>query len=705
MAPLIAIRARKKEPSSRPQRQSPDAILLSPLHLPEILQLVFSFLSPHVINVSVRQVCKQWNTVARPLLPVRVLWKDRTSDKYKHSHVLNRLQDANILQVLFEQTWQLDNTTFAWRELMERVDTLRGDNQLHIRQLDLHRGNFLESRIYRILPKITTLTVLRIEKLVQRTIHVGTILALCPHLRVLLIECSGGYHEIEYETAPPTATTDDARAWPSQSSGLVSLTIKWMHLRQETLELAIKQCPSLQTLRLVELNRATTQVEPFDRVRLYSLVAETCPGLRKFHLSFLEQVLTVDEAKAMDQIFFPGLSLTRFEPGHLSATAQKQKRRQDPSPTPLDTLSLLSGDIHTYTVFYLRQPFIANLYTHRLTTLEIILSCAPKNLGVVSDALHQLLCDSPSLLHLVAPMVSYYSEYLDLEGDIDSEGYYKPRRSGPEFFRIKKQIWACRGLRTLDIQFEPALGRDSPTPENARNMFGYLARVCPDLRDLSIRRSELCLELEGGMCLLTRLRKLESLRIWTRTRTRFGKRDVEWMTELRTGPGHRNAARESARSWISRPLLAFLEKKRSQERTKHAADSPKGKGTKRDRSGCDTRASSNVDCEDDKVVEKQLTIEDMDGIGSLNELESWQRRETALRRGQHGSRVAAEDFENCWPRLEFLGLQFVLLKRDAVVKSEDHLPALFAKIRPRVAFSCNIERHPYLKDKGSERRL
>ncbi|KAF9925102.1 hypothetical protein BGZ67_008884 [Mortierella alpina] len=482
MAPLFAFQAGKKLAISKTQEQYPANTSLSPLHLPEILQLVFSFLSTHFISISVRLVCRQWNSVARPLIPVRALWKDRTSDKYKHSYVLNRLEHANILEVLFEQTWQLNNTTFAWRELVEKVDALRVGNQLHIRQLDLHRGNFLESRIYRILPKITTLTVLRIEKLVQRTIHVGTVLALCPHLRVLYIECSGGYHEIEYDTTPPMSAADDARAWPLQPSRLASLTVKWMHVRQETLELTIKQCPGLQILRLIELNRTTMQVEPFDRVRLYSVVAETCLGLRRFHLSFLEQVLTVDETKALDRMYFPGPPWTHCE------TARNQ---QDPPPPPtrLDTLSLLSGDIHAYTVFfYLRHPFIANVYTHHLTTLEIILSCAPKNLGVVGDALHQLLCDAPSLLHLLAPEVPYYSEYLDLEGEVDSEGYYRPRRSESEFFRIKKQMWACRGLRTLHLQFESVLGPDSPTPEKARIMFGYLARACPDLRELSIRR-------------------------------------------------------------------------------------------------------------------------------------------------------------------------------------------------------------------------
>ncbi|KAF9949067.1 hypothetical protein BGZ72_009073 [Mortierella alpina] len=695
MAPHFAFRAGKKQPSAKALKQYPATTSLSPLHLPEILQIVFSFLGPHVIKSSVRLVCKQWDSVARPLIPVRALWKDRKSDKYKHSQVLHRLHLVNNLQVLFEQTWSLNNTIFAWRELMEKMDILRANNQLHIRQLDLHRGNFFESRIYRILPKITTLTVLRIKKLVQTTIHVGTILTLCPQLRVLHIECSGGYHEIEYETSPPAASTpDDANAWPLKSSGLVSLTIKWMHIRQETLELAIKQCPSLQTLRLIELNRATTQVEPFDRVGLYSIVAERCRSLRSLHVSFLDQVLTVEEAKAIDRILFPGLPLTYYEVDHLLATTQNHKRLLNPPPTQLDTLSLLSGDIDAHTVFYLRQPFIANLYIHCLTTLEIILSCAPKNLGVVSDALHQLLCDSPSLLHLVAPTVPYYSEYLDLEGDVDSEGYYRPRRCGSEFFRIKKQLWACRGLRTLHIQFESALGRDSPTPEKARIMFGYLARVCPDLRELSIRRSELCLELEGGMCLLTRLRKLESLSIWTRTATRFGKRDAEWMAESWPNLGQRDAALKSARLWISRPLLTFLEKKRIKGGTNtHSADGSNRGGASHGRTGFTTRVISDDGCAGGSVPGKELTTEDMRGVGSIEELESWQRQQTALRHGKHGQNIGAEDFEGCWPRLEFLGLQFVLLKMDMIVKSEDHLPALFAKIRPRVEFSCNIEQY------------
>ncbi|KAI8346573.1 hypothetical protein B0O80DRAFT_533511 [Mortierella sp. GBAus27b] len=75
-----------------------------------------------------------------------------------------------------------------------------------------------------------------------------------------------------------------------------------------------------------------------------------------------------------------------------------------------------------------------------------------------------------------------------------------------------RPIWACRGLQTLHLTFQSSVYDFSPTTR-ARMLYGYLSLVCPRLRDLSIRHSNLDLSLEGGMCMLARLRWLEKIRI------------------------------------------------------------------------------------------------------------------------------------------------------------------------------------------------
>ncbi|KAG0203199.1 hypothetical protein BGX28_004432 [Mortierella sp. GBA30] len=693
MARLLALGAAKKQPSFKGQRRPTVTLSLSPLDLPEILHNIFAFLSPWALKNSVRLVCKQWYSIARPLIPVRALWKDRTRYRYKHSFVLNRLHQANILQVLFEQSWQLDNTTFAWRELIEKVETLQASNQLQIKRLELLRGNFLESRIYLILPKIVTLTEIWIEKLVQETIHVGTILRLCPQLRMLHIDGSAslGYHEIEIETNRPPRRTD---AYPSTliSSRLRRMTIKWMHIQQATLETIVNLCPELQTLRLVELNRAKTQIQSFDRVHLYSMIAASCSRLRWFHLSFREQSMTAEDAQAMHQTFFPRLQVPHFE-ANLFSTEPTYSRRTPTSPAPsLEALSLLCDDIHPNTTSYLRQPYIGGVYVNRLTTLEIVLSDAPKQWSPVSDALHHLLCDSPSLLHLFAPTVPYYPEYLDLEGEVDSDGYYCPRgcdalRQRSEDLCIKKKIWACRDLRTLQIQFTPLSVQDCPSAANSRIMFGYVAKVCPELRELWVKRSQLCLELDGGLCLLSRLRKLERLRIWTKTRTSFGKKDIEWMAVTHRADRLPHRAQRSIEQWIARSQLTFPDFSRSKKAS--------GRNTRHDDGQTSFEFSQDSNSRvfgPDSKADGKLTVEDMEGVGSKQDVEAWLKRQTDLGHRQR-HRCGPNEYEGsidiCWPRLEYLSLCFFMLHNHKVVQCEDHLPALFAKIRPHIEFNCS----------------
>ncbi|KAG0291607.1 hypothetical protein BGZ96_005037 [Linnemannia gamsii] len=87
-----------------------------------------------------------------------------------------------------------------------------------------------------------------------------------------------------------------------------------------------------------------------------------------------------------------------------------------------------------------------------------------------------------------------------------------------------RRVWACRKLRFLYIGFRSIGEIKTTDPSVSRFIFGYLARVCPHLQDLEIRGftllndqpdyyTPLCLKLEGGFCLLTRLQNLERLQI------------------------------------------------------------------------------------------------------------------------------------------------------------------------------------------------
>ncbi|KAK3845786.1 MAG: hypothetical protein J3R72DRAFT_487485 [Linnemannia gamsii] len=163
--------------------------------------------------------------------------------------------------------------------------------------------------------------------------------------------------------------------------------------------------------------------------------------------------------------------------------------------------------------------------------------------------LHEYLCSSPHLLHLRALHCDYPVEYMDLHGRIGN------LLAHPDFsFHRSKQhrptpglpgIWACRKLRTLHIRIitpEKSLRVEKPYPEMARVAFGYIARVCPELRDLALgndsgrpisRQPPLDLQLQGGFCLLGRLKHLERIEVGRFSNySTLTPRNFEWMHEF-----------------------------------------------------------------------------------------------------------------------------------------------------------------------------
>lgn len=689
-----------------------------PMQLPEILYIIFSYLSEHTIRHSIRLVCKQWLAISRPFVQVSALWKDRTSTEYKHGFILKRLHHVTILRVLFEQTWQLKNTQFAWGELAEMIDTLRNKGQLRIWKLELNGGNFLESRIYTILPRITTLTYLRIERLVQPVIHVGVILAVAPHLKKVHIEGTKAQqaHTVEFDTTTAWTNPPLQDGTKVVNSELVSLTIKWMTIDQSTIKSIVARCPQLVTLRLVELGQASSQAEPFDRSSLFTLVSSACPFMSWFHLSFEGQSMSREESIAYTETFDP-------QPVEETITAMKARIQQRPASRRV--MSILSSDIRPETHLQLFRTQVIHVNT--ITTLEICLGSGLLLSRYVSHTLHDILCSSPWLQHLIAPMIPYYAEYFDLEGPVDPvSGSYHPRqcRFGKQpmhLFRTRKRIWACRGLKTLRIQID-SMDTDHASEENARIMFGYLVRVCPDLQELSIRRRQLNLNLAGGMCLLTRMRKLERLMIWTDTWTKFSKKDLEWMARV--------PKKKSMEQWVLGLATGSRSPKRGggedrqyrQQQYDLYGKSRPGMAV-RTFSSVSTSSSSSAESRSDgerggdsgrNDTGTPLTIEDMRAVGTMADIEAWEREQESIKRRKSGSsrgigrlsshnsqtkkqqkrqqRFDQEDESICWPKLEFLGLQLVMVHKEQPLKLEEHLPAMIAKIRPETKFSCEAGR-------------
>ncbi|KAG0294131.1 hypothetical protein BGZ96_001753 [Linnemannia gamsii] len=139
------------------------------------------------------------------------------------------------------------------------------------------------------------------------------------------------------------------------------------------------------------------------------------------------------------------------------------------------------------------------------------------------------LAKSPQLLHLKAPKIAIPIGKMDVARVLVSD-FADAGRTPPV-------IWACRGLLTLHIGFHGGKQGTMAQEDCTRVVFGYIARVCPLLRDLQIDGWEsprltrpVYLRLKSGFCLLSKLKYLESLRIGPLLRTAtFLEGDLEWM--------------------------------------------------------------------------------------------------------------------------------------------------------------------------------
>ncbi|KAG0282162.1 hypothetical protein BGZ97_009122, partial [Linnemannia gamsii] len=151
------------------------------------------------------------------------------------------------------------------------------------------------------------------------------------------------------------------------------------------------------------------------------------------------------------------------------------------------------------------------------------------------------LTKSPQLLHLKAPKIAIPIGKMDVARVLPSN-FADAGRTPPV-------IWVCRGLLTLHIGFHGG-GQGTMAQEDCtRVVFGYIARVCPLLRDLQIDGWEsprwtrpVYLRLKSGLCLLSKLKDLESLRIVPLLRTAtFLEGNLDWMVPS----GHTAEKREN----------------------------------------------------------------------------------------------------------------------------------------------------------------
>lgn len=483
---------------------------ISPLDIPEILALIFSFLDDYSISKAVVFVCRRWYRLNHQRLLRSVhwqnIWSQRkrdlasmkligaarlhctilknsfTSENYEIGdnavrHLLVQSQDEYERQA--EQKRRLEALSTKSRQRTRTGTTLYSFSPL--KELHLCVGSVFNSTpIDTYIPPITTLASLVITHLSFGTImgvSLSKILQNCPALEFIDID---GSYRLQLTWAPLVVGKD--RPLNLRSFMLDSVTIT-----PESLENLMLFTPRLKVLKLAAMSK---QYANYDWSRFLGLLRSLPISLDSIHIS------------AQDQL----------------SSSQVLKEILDISPA-VSKWSIWAFDMSASLLSELE------LCTDRLTTLELFsrpttsscYDCGKERLVNAPSILHHFLSTSDSLVHLRTLKTIASVGDMDIHNRGVSNEIYRPLPLLP--------VWRCRGLQTLELEIHGHGESRLEHPIHSRILFGYISRAFPLLEDLRIRAPMtcfsrkwgyspwICRELEGGLCLLGRLKHLQRLQI------------------------------------------------------------------------------------------------------------------------------------------------------------------------------------------------
>ncbi|KAG0275435.1 hypothetical protein BGZ95_008799 [Linnemannia exigua] len=464
----------------------------------------------------------------------------------------------------------------------------------------------VQVRLSRLLPYMRFVTVLKLTMKMRANLDLRTVFTQCPDLQVLHIRTTSTFrllgpwvpmeifpsstlslqqpqlqqqedhdqdHELKTKQGPLSA------AFSSKVLALRELVLERAHFYQASLERLLCITPYLDTLRLIDLNRHSwlasypAPVE-YDQQRL---------------IRFLQNPSFPQQPKIIPLKSFSFSIASKLNHNH---DRDIQTAYKELSPTSRE-MTFYVEDLSVPLLKYLREE-VANV----VTTLELryndIHRFSP------DPVLHRYMCSSPHLVHLKAPNTFYLVDLLDIHGRMESvTRRITGRTGGTNSLMGPPGIWVCKNLETLHLSFRATSNTNNSsnsttiatggTPKiNSRIVFGYISRVCPELKDLQLRAAEnfywpawtphgdgatitqrqrLHLTLDSGFCLLARLTRLEQLNLgcisWSGASTGFVSRNTVWNLELVDldwilEEGHRDVRRREMRRRVIAERWEYL---------------------------------------------------------------------------------------------------------------------------------------------------
>lgn len=551
---------------------------LSPVEIPELLEIIFSYVDNFTLRTTVVGVCRQWFLMNRHRVVREVIW-DNGADPKRQEAIISRLLGAGRLWWYSRRhSTMVQAGSDRWEDLLkalkknyERDMAIRQQQILErqgqpeniqsvmrmrpllyssLQDLELIDHIHICSKLGEILPYLATLTRLRLQVVDHGTLRLDKVFQACPFLESFEVDAKN-YVEFptpwisndrpqdqqkqQGDTIHPSSPSQQQQQQQQsfrQPLHLQSFILRNGHFAQSDLESLLALTPRLQELKLISLRSGVWIVE--DQTDLWNISASTMACLksrgivlRSFHLSLAYP------SKASSQC-----AMFLVSPNSTDWTFSTQ-----------DLLPIMVARLRD-------TPNI-------VTRLEIYHQDRAKLLP--DSGLHRYLCESPHLLHLKAPYAAYLLEHLDVHSRANLPSSVRGPGSGST-----GKVWACRNLQSLHLGIH--VQRDFPheTKVHSRIVYGYLSIVCPKIRDLRIDpyyqavllpRPILFMDLDAGLCLLSRLRYLETLLIGSAgMTTNSGSKDLTWMV----ASGWTAEARKEREKTMSGWKTTLLEETRQQ---------------------------------------------------------------------------------------------------------------------------------------------
>lgn len=400
------------------------------------------------------------------------------------------------------------------------------NKEVPLSELVLKGESNFEQRFSLITPYLKSLTSLELH--VRNAVEVNLDLELilfqtCPALIRLTIR--GGTRPVHLRSRSMTQNVRESREVSRFRLKLKSLVLHNVKVDQVPLEHYLSLSPHLRELSLIRLTLDIRR-SPDWRYKFISHIQQCtfAPHVKTFHLSFSSpdfnvfQSLTVADIQGL-------LNFGAYSPG---PTLTTQTEVHAPSSSPISRLSNVSDwgfELHDITPAFKGSLFqVRNLVTS--LTLTSNYSCTTS----VESGLHDYLCASPLLLHLYTDRIVFQFASLDPYAAEHRRkaavvaGSWSGTSSEYDTLMAPRGIWACRNLKSLHAEFSDdrplenrwIVGLDvhkDMTHAQTRVIFGYLSRVCPNLEELHVVLTPVDLGLQSGLCLLSRLKRLERLEI------------------------------------------------------------------------------------------------------------------------------------------------------------------------------------------------